>query len=145
MLQNKEGEQRDIQSVAKEHIGGKTMKSQINSLKIDKNIYGDVCDEMLDITGIESKTQGTKEFIQKSIFVAKEAKLKYIVGKLVFNISLDGNLFASYFGGEDSVDTMNRLEFSEDKKDWHKVTETPEGEGRLKKGQRVYYRYTICD
>lgn len=118
------------------------MEDQGKKIKINGDNYGVAFGDVLDITNIKIEVLGSIKFMQDAISAAKQEKLKYIVGKK-FTDSLNDGFLGACFSGADAADRMNRIEYSEDKKDWHEVDESPKNDGRLKGKQQVYFRYRI--
>lgn len=120
------------------------MEEQGKKIELDERnyFYYVVNGDVLEITVMEFEVPRVKELMQKAISLAQKENLKYIVGKK-FTDSIDDGVFKNCFSGADDVDRMNRIEYSEDKKDWHEVDESPKNDGRLKGKQQVYFRYCV--
>lgn len=120
------------------------MEDQGKQFKLDEHNYFDyvVNGDVLEITFRDFDIPKAKELMQGAILLAQKGKLKYIVEKK-FTDSLDDGIFENCFKGADRVALINKIEFSEDKKDWHKVDESPKNDERLKEKQRIYYRYRV--
>lgn len=116
------------------------MEDQGKQFKLDEHNYFDyvVNGDVLEITSRKFDIPRVKELMQKAISLAQKEQLKYIVGE-TFTSPLDDGILKNCFNG---IGYVNRIDFSENKKDWHKPNE-PISDERLKENQQVYFRYCV--